>query len=73
KCRIREVHGLSAHADQPELLRWLSTLTQSPKVTFITHGEEKAARALGRIITEKMGWNTVVPEYLETVKLFTGI
>ena len=73
KCRIREVHGLSAHADQPELLRWLSTLTQSPKVTFITHGEEKAARALGRTITEKLGWNTVVPEYLETVNLFTGI
>jgi len=61
------------HFCNTELLRWLSTLIQSPKVTFITHGEEKAARALGRTITEKFGWNTVVPEYLETVNLFTGI
>jgi metallo-beta-lactamase family protein len=73
KCRIREVHGLSAHGDQPELLRWLGTLTQAPKVTFITHGEEKAATAMAKTITEKLGWNTVVPEYLESVKLFTGI
>ncbi|MFM9837979.1 MAG: MBL fold metallo-hydrolase RNA specificity domain-containing protein [Cyclobacteriaceae bacterium] len=72
-CRVREVHGLSAHADQSELLKWLSTFTKAPKTTFITHGEIAGSTALAKLIEEKFGWKTVIPEYLETDKLFEGI
>ena len=73
RCRVRKVNGLSAHADQTELLRWLEGFKKAPKQTFITHGEPETAQAFAKIVTEKFGWNTTVPEYLESVRLFEGI
>lgn len=72
-CHVREVHGLSAHADQSELMQWLGHTQKAPKLTFITHGELESASALSHLIEEKMGWKTIVPEYLQTVNLFDGI
>jgi metallo-beta-lactamase family protein len=72
-CHIREVHGLSAHADQSELIRWISTLSKAPKQVFVTHGEVASATTFSKLITEKLGWNTMIPEYLQTVELFSGI
>jgi metallo-beta-lactamase family protein len=73
RCQVRVVNGLSAHADQLELLRWLSGFKQSPKFTFITHGEPEAAKTFSKTINEKLGWESIVPEYLESVNLFEGI
>lgn len=72
-CRVCEVHGLSAHADQSELLKWLGTLTKAPKLTFVTHGEIEGSSALAKLIEDKFGWKTVIPEYLETDVLFERI
>jgi metallo-beta-lactamase family protein len=72
-CHVREVHGLSAHADQSELIRWISTLSQAPKQVFITHGEIASATTFSKLIQEKLGWNTVIPEYLQSFDLFKGI
>ncbi len=72
KCHVKTVHGLSAHADQKEILTWLSNFKESPKMVFITHGELASSTALANKI-EAMGWKTIIPEYLEAVELFTGI
>ncbi|MBS1681621.1 MAG: MBL fold metallo-hydrolase [Bacteroidetes bacterium] len=73
RCRVREVHGLSAHADQSELLRWLSNFKKAPKTTFIVHGEEATAQTFAKTIETKFEWNTVVPDYLQSADLFSGI
>lgn len=73
RCHVREVHGLSAHADQSELMRWISTLQQTPKQVFITHGELESATTFSKLIQEKLGWNVTIPKYLEEVELFKGI
>jgi metallo-beta-lactamase family protein len=72
-CNVREVHGLSAHADQSELLQWIDHLTKAPKKIFITHGEEESATAFAKLLQERKGWNTLVPQYLESSVLFEGI
>jgi metallo-beta-lactamase family protein len=72
-CHVQEVHGLSAHADQSELLRWLSNYKSPPKITFIVHGEEASANTFSQTIQQKLGWSTIIPEYLQTVNLFSGI
>lgn len=73
RCRIREIKGLSAHADQAELLRWLDNFESAPKRTFIIHGEEKSSKAFAEFIQEKLKWQTIIPDYLESFELFSGI
>ncbi|MBX2896672.1 MAG: MBL fold metallo-hydrolase [Cyclobacteriaceae bacterium] len=72
KCHVKTVNGLSAHADQAELLQWLNNFKESPKLTFITHGETASANTLAEKLKAK-NWNTVIPRYLETFELFSGI
>lgn len=72
KCQVRKIDGLSAHADQSELLRWLGNFKDRPKMTFITHGELDSATTLSRKI-EALGWSPIIPEYLESFELFNGI
>jgi metallo-beta-lactamase family protein len=72
-CRVRELHGLSAHADQPELIRWLGTVKKSPKFTFVTHGELESATAFSSLIETQLKWKTMIPDYLQSMTLFEGI
>ncbi|WP_306416012.1 MBL fold metallo-hydrolase RNA specificity domain-containing protein [Fulvivirga ulvae] len=65
---------MSAHADRAELLKWLHNFKESPKMTFIIHGEEKSAMAFCQTIKDELGWqNVIIPEYLESFELFQGI
>jgi metallo-beta-lactamase family protein len=67
--KIAHLHGLSAHGDRDDLLRWLSDCKQAPKQLFLTHGEERGAQALSDVIENKLGWNVSVPEYQDVVEL----
>ncbi len=63
RARIAQIHGLSAHADRDELLKWFSGLKTAPKHVFVTHGEYQAAERFSGFLREKTGWKTSVPGY----------
>lgn len=65
KANIIQINGFSAHADQGELLKWLSGLQSSPRKVFVTHGEKEVAFKFADILREKFNWNVVIPEYLD--------
>ena len=67
--RIVRLHGMSAHADRDELLRWLSALTKAPSAVFVVHGEAESAQHFADYLKEKKGWNTSVPGYMDQVIL----
>jgi len=67
--QVEILSNASAHADYQEILGWLSHFTSAPKKIFITHGEQAAAMSLKTKITEKFGWNSIVPIYLQKEKL----
>jgi metallo-beta-lactamase family protein len=69
KARIERISGFSAHADQNELHQWISSLKTPPRKVFITHGEESQATAFQKFLFEKTGWDCVVPEYEQEVRL----
>ncbi|HEY5621158.1 MAG TPA: MBL fold metallo-hydrolase, partial [Pontiella sp.] len=62
KARIERISGFSAHADRNELFKWISSVKQ-PRRVFITHGEEAQATAFLNFLTDKTGWDCVVPGY----------
>ncbi len=69
RAAVRQIEGLSAHADADEVLRWLSCFSKAPRTTFITHGEPSESDALRRRIDEKFGWKCVVPDFAQTETL----
>jgi metallo-beta-lactamase family protein len=69
RANVVSITSLSAHADYRELLQWLSSLTDAPTRTFVTHGEPTAADAMRRRISETFGWSCEVPVYQQSVEL----
>jgi metallo-beta-lactamase family protein len=69
KARIGNIEGLSAHADQGELIRWLDKLQQAPGEIFIVHGEKTGAEALKQKIAAVYGWNSTIPQRDDIVTL----
>ncbi|UCF39919.1 MAG: MBL fold metallo-hydrolase [Gemmatimonadota bacterium] len=62
RAAVRVLHGLSAHADQNELLRWLKGFQNTPKGTYLVHGEPEGAAQLANVITEQLGWTVRAAE-----------
>jgi metallo-beta-lactamase family protein len=56
RARIDTIDGLSAHADQTELLRWLEGFERPPRHTYLVHGEPDASEALAAAIEERFHW-----------------
>lgn len=73
KCKVVNMTSLSGHADRAELFAWLGSFRSKPKLAFTVHGEGAALDAYAQAIRDELGWNVVVPEYLESVLLFAGI
>lgn len=62
KANILEIEGLSAHGDQKDLVNWLSELQNKPQKVFLVHGEKEAFEELSTKITEKYGFECVIPQ-----------
>lgn len=60
RAQIHTIGGLSAHADQKELLEWLGHFTAPPQQTFVVHGESGAAQALAEAVGTVHEWPDVV-------------
>jgi len=56
------VEGLSAHADQNELIGWVSDLDKKPEKIFIVHGEPESSAALKAKLTEVYGYDSIIPQ-----------
>jgi metallo-beta-lactamase family protein len=69
---IEVLHGLSAHADRDEILRWLGGFTRAPRQTYVVHGEPPAARGLAEAIHTRLGWKVTVAADGATVPLEPG-
>lgn len=73
KCKVEFMGSMSGHADRDELFKWMGNFIEHPKITFCVHGEGEKLEAYAQGIRTKFQWNVMVPEYLESVVLFSGI
>lgn len=65
KARIEYLEGLSGHADQNELLNWLSDLKIAPEKVYLVHGEPQALDMFRVKISDTLGWKIHIPELFE--------
>ena len=66
--KVYTIGGFSAHADQRELLQWLSAFKNSPEI-FVVHGEEETSLQFAEIIREQLGFTAHVPNKGEAYEL----
>ena len=69
RAEVVELHQLSAHAGQGELLRWLNGFQAPPRKTFLVHGEPPGLNALAGLIRQRVNWPVEIAHYAETVEL----
>jgi metallo-beta-lactamase family protein len=69
---VRDLKGLSGHADAGEMMRWLSGVRSAPRGVFVTHGEAEAAQALAARIARERGFEAFVPAHGEAFDLAPG-
>ena len=69
KATVARLDGISAHADQAEIVRWLTGFTKPPKTTYLVHGEVASMEALKKAIGDALGWHVEIPQMNETVQV----
>jgi metallo-beta-lactamase family protein len=61
KCQVRTIHGLSAHADSQELLRFLEPTLKPETTAFVVHGEPEEAEGFAAKLLAKGVGHAHVP------------
>jgi metallo-beta-lactamase family protein len=69
RATIETLDGLSAHADQGEILRWLRGFRRPPRRTYLVHAEAAAAETLQGLVSSELGWSVRPAQDGETVPL----
>lgn len=69
KAEIHHLESLSAHADQQELIDWVSGIKNIPEQVFLVHGEPTSLQGFNVKIKDGFGWNTHIPALSETVEI----
>ena len=76
---VVRLEGLSGHADQPGLLRWLDSFTYPPEHIFVVHGEASICDTFSQILADRYHVPVTAPDFgeeydlLHNVKIRDGI
>jgi metallo-beta-lactamase family protein len=69
RASVHTFGGLSGHAGQTDLLRWLEAFAASGPRVFLTHGEERGRKPLGKLIKERFKLRVDYPAMNETIEI----
>ena len=69
KCKIESISSMSAHADQSEMIEWLSHFKKAPKTIFLNHGEPHQTDAFRVKIQTEYSWQVEIPSLNEEFEL----
>ena len=70
RAKVFTIGGFSAHADQQDLLAWVSHFVEKSKPrVFVVHGEPSSSEALAREIRNRFSLDVYVPKYREVLSL----
>jgi metallo-beta-lactamase family protein len=69
RASVHTFGGLSGHAGQSDLVRWLGSLASAKPRVFLTHGEARGRDPLRRIIQDRYNLNVDCPDMFETIEI----
>lgn len=69
RCKVRTISGYSAHADQPQLVKWVDAMQDRVQKVFVVQGEEEQSNDLALKLRDELAVNAVVPAAGDSVVL----
>lgn len=66
--KVRAIGSYSAHADSPQIIDWISKISNVKKV-FLVHGEGDQVTILSKLLREKLNLDTQIPQMGESYEL----
>jgi len=69
RCEVTELHGISGHADQNGLVKWLTSFKKEPRMAFIVHGDKEVAPWFAAFVTKTLGIRAYAPEVMQHFNL----
>ncbi len=70
--KIVKLEGISGHADQKGLVRWLNGFENKPEKVFVVHGDRDVIPVFEDLLEKEYGFNVYSPYYTDTFNLATG-
>lgn len=59
--QIKNLAGISGHADQQHLLEWVRAVGDTPKRVFVVHGEDQVCDKFAALISKEIGLSAIAP------------
>ncbi len=69
RCRIKSASSYSAHADQAQLMEWISSARHDVKKVFLVHAEPESARTFAQKTRDELAIEMFVAKQNESVEL----
>ena len=69
KAKIKTIESLSAHADQKDLIEWMSNIKNIPEKVYLVHGEPTALDGFRVKIKDTYHWNVTIPKLNDVEKV----
>ena len=61
RAQIKQLAGLSGHADKDGLIEWISAFKEKPKKVFVVHGEDSVCTAFTECLKIEHGQRAYAP------------
>lgn len=61
--QVHHWDSVSAHGDQQELLRWITSCRQQPQKIFLVHGDKGALQSMRQQLEDERGFKVETPTY----------
>jgi metallo-beta-lactamase family protein len=61
RAQIKQLSGVSGHADRDGLLRWLNGFEKKPERVFVTHGDDRVCELFTEYISQELGYTATAP------------
>lgn len=72
RAQIRQMAGLSGHADKDGLIEWISGFEEKPKKVFVVHGEDSVCTGFAECLKIEYGQRAYAPYSGTEFDLLTG-
>jgi Predicted exonuclease of the beta-lactamase fold involved in RNA processing len=69
RAEITTLPGLSGHADQAGLIKWITAFKKKPEMVFVNHGEKTVAPFFASMLRKQYGFNALAPSFGDTFSL----